>query len=57
LVTDLRKIVRRNVKQIIVEMLNYKNELQIKNKTTENNDDINFTNLGDMFAELEEYEP
>jgi hypothetical protein len=45
------------VKQIIVEMLNYKNELQIKNKTTENNDDINFTNLGDMFAELEEYEP
>jgi hypothetical protein len=57
LVTDLRKIVRRNVKQIIVEMLNYKNELQIKNKTTENNDDINFTNLGDMFAESQEYEP
>ncbi|CAG2182150.1 unnamed protein product, partial [Oppiella nova] len=54
---DIRKTVRKNVKQVIVDVLSYKNELETKSNAKPTEDDIAFSNLGDMFAELEEYKP
>lgn len=54
---DVRKSVRKNVKQVIVDVLDYKNGLAVTESRRDPEDDIHFSSLGDMFADLEEYKP
>ncbi|XP_054167387.1 ELMO domain-containing protein 3-like [Oppia nitens] len=52
---DIRKLVRKDVKRVILEMLNYKNNFQTNSNCNDKNtqQDITFTNLGDIFENID----